>query len=113
MSGLFDELNSYSSTTFPEPRPFQVVAHERLRQGLRDGHRCQMFLAPTKTGTCLAEGPAILMVGDATKLAGRSDPSTILARIERARLPRCYCLRIPAATSKLTVATVGEVRAAG
>ena len=35
---------------FPEPRPFQDRAHEQLRQGVRDGHRCQLVLAPTGGG---------------------------------------------------------------
>ena len=35
---------------FPEPRPFQDRAHEQLRQGVRDGHRCQLILAPTGGG---------------------------------------------------------------
>ena len=35
---------------FPEPRPFQDKAHEQLRQGVRDGHRCQLVLAPTGGG---------------------------------------------------------------
>lgn len=40
----------YGSTTFPPPRPFQDAAHEALRQGVRDGHRCQMVMAPTGSG---------------------------------------------------------------
>ena len=31
---------------FPTPRPFQEEAHEALRQGARNGHRCQMLMAP-------------------------------------------------------------------
>lgn len=38
------------STTFPSPREFQERAHEALRQGVRDGHRCQMLMAPTGAG---------------------------------------------------------------
>jgi DNA repair protein RadD len=44
-----DELN-YSSTSFPPPRPFQDVAHEKLRQGVREGHCCQILMAPTGAG---------------------------------------------------------------
>lgn len=40
----------YENTTFPDPRPFQLVAHEELRQGVRDGHRCQMLMAATGSG---------------------------------------------------------------
>jgi len=35
---------------FPPPRPFQTAAHEALRSGARDGHRCQMVMAPTGAG---------------------------------------------------------------
>jgi DNA repair protein RadD len=44
-----DELN-YSSISFPSPRPFQDVAHEKLRQGFWDGHRRQILMAPTGAG---------------------------------------------------------------
>jgi DNA repair protein RadD len=36
--------------SFPTPRDFQQVAHEKLRDGLRSGHRCQMLMAPTGAG---------------------------------------------------------------
>ena len=49
---LFEDLRpNYSSACFPAPRPFQLTAHEALRQGLRDGHRCQMLMSPTGMGT--------------------------------------------------------------
>jgi DNA repair protein RadD len=35
---------------FPEPRAFQDAAHERLRDGVRNGHRCQMLMAATGAG---------------------------------------------------------------
>lgn len=35
---------------FPPPREFQQTAHEKLRQGLKDGHRCQGLMAPTGAG---------------------------------------------------------------
>lgn len=41
---------NYSSTSFPPPRDFQVAAHEKLREGHRAGHRCQMLMAPTGAG---------------------------------------------------------------
>ena len=37
-------------TTFPAPRPFQLSAHEALRQGFRDGHKNQIICAPTGAG---------------------------------------------------------------
>lgn len=47
---LFDDRPTYASACFPEPRPFQVTAHEALRQGRRDGHKNQMVMAPTGAG---------------------------------------------------------------
>ena len=47
---LFADSPQYETATFPTPRPFQEVAHEQLRQGARDGHRCQMLMAPTGSG---------------------------------------------------------------
>ena len=35
---------------FPEPRAFQATAHERLRDGVRNGHRCQILMAATGAG---------------------------------------------------------------
>lgn len=50
-AALFErETPNYSATTFPEPRPFQDTAHQRLRDGLRAGHRCQMLMSPTGSG---------------------------------------------------------------
>jgi superfamily II DNA or RNA helicase len=37
-------------TEFPEPRPFQVTAHESLREGFRQGHKNQIIMAPTGAG---------------------------------------------------------------
>jgi superfamily II DNA or RNA helicase len=37
-------------STFPPPRPFQLNAHEALRQGFRDGHKNQLIMAPTGAG---------------------------------------------------------------
>ena len=42
---------------FPPLRPFQITAHEALRQGVRAGHRCQLVMAPTGAGkSTLARG---------------------------------------------------------
>lgn len=35
---------------FPEPRKFQIEAHEALRQGFREGHKNQIIMAPTGAG---------------------------------------------------------------
>lgn len=49
-----DAVPDYSNTSFPPPRPFQQSAHEALRQGFREGHRCQLIMAPTGAGkSCL------------------------------------------------------------
>ena len=45
-----DETASYASSSFPEPREFQIAAHQALRQGVRDGHRCQVLMSPTGSG---------------------------------------------------------------
>lgn len=44
------EAVNYGSAKFPVPRPFQDTAHTALREGARDGHRCQMLMAPTGAG---------------------------------------------------------------
>lgn len=47
---LFEDSPTYASTCFPEPRPFQTTAHERLREGRRAGHKNQIVMAPTGAG---------------------------------------------------------------
>ena len=37
-------------STFPTPRPFQLTAHEQLRDGFRAGHKNQLIMAPTGAG---------------------------------------------------------------
>lgn len=44
------EAANYASTSFPAPRDFQTVAHEKLRHGRRAGHRCQQVMVPTGAG---------------------------------------------------------------
>jgi DNA repair protein RadD len=46
----FDDAPNYSSATFPPPRDFQSAAHEALRKGFADKHRCQLIMAPTGSG---------------------------------------------------------------
>ena len=51
MSELFErEAPRYDAASFPPPREFQNVAHDKLRQGVREGHRCQILMAPTGAG---------------------------------------------------------------
>jgi len=45
-----EDKPNYVSACFPEPRTFQNTAHEALRQGVREGHRCQAVMAPTGAG---------------------------------------------------------------
>lgn len=47
---LFNDAPSYDSTRFPAPREFQITAHEKLRDGIRSGHRRQLLVAPTGAG---------------------------------------------------------------
>lgn len=48
---LFEtERPRYDRASFPPPRDFQTLAHEALRQGVREGHRCQILMAPTGAG---------------------------------------------------------------
>lgn len=47
---LIEHEANYSLATFPEPRPFQETAHEKLRQGAREGNRRQMIMSPTGSG---------------------------------------------------------------
>lgn len=49
MSYVMDAPN-YASAKFPEPRPFQKSAREKLRAGFLAGHRCQMVMSPTGSG---------------------------------------------------------------
>lgn len=35
---------------FPTPRDFQIVAHDALRHGFREGHKNQLIMAPTGAG---------------------------------------------------------------
>lgn len=74
---MTDEPN-YLSAKFPPPRDFQSAAHDALRQGIRDGHRCQMLMSPTGSGKtylglriaheALAKGKRAIFVCDRTTL---------------------------------------------
>lgn len=44
------ELDGNLVDAFPEPRLFQITAHEALRQGFRNGHKNQVIMAPTGAG---------------------------------------------------------------
>lgn len=79
MSDLFEcDAPTYSGAKFPEPRAFQTAAHEALREGLRQGHRRQLVMAPTGAGKlylglrvcheALLKGRKALFVCDRTTL---------------------------------------------
>ena len=79
---LFESPLNYANTTFPEPRPFQVTAHEALRQGVRDGHQNQILMAPTGAGKsylglrlaheALLKGKCVVFVCDRTTLINQT-----------------------------------------
>lgn len=81
MGDLFEPA-VYTSARFPEPRAFQVDAHEALRQGVRAGHRCQVLMSPTGSGKtflglrvaheALAKGKRAVFVCDRTTLINQT-----------------------------------------
>ena len=50
MSAVLAPSGCDDGTTFPEPRPFQLSAHEQLRKGFKAGHKNQLIMAPTGAG---------------------------------------------------------------
>lgn len=72
----------YSSGKFPALRPFQITAHEALRDGDRNGHRCQLVMAPTGAGKtilamniiqqALIKGKRCMFVCDRTSLISQT-----------------------------------------
>lgn len=81
-AALFDLTPNYASASFPEPRPFQVTAHESLRQGRRAGHKNQLLMAPTGAGKsylglricheALLKGKRAIFVCDRTTLINQT-----------------------------------------
>jgi superfamily II DNA or RNA helicase len=79
---LIEHEANYSLATFPEPRPFQDTAHEKLRQGAREGNRCQMIMSPTGSGKtylamriiheALLKGKRAMFVCDRTTLINQT-----------------------------------------
>lgn len=82
MTRLFDDAPNYASTSFPEQRPFQLAAHESLRQGFRDGHKNQLIMAPTGAGKtylghriaheALLKGRSVVFLCDRTTLINQT-----------------------------------------
>lgn len=79
---LIEDAPHYGSTSFPEPRPFQVTAHQALRDGVRSGHKNQMLMAPTGAGKsylglrlaheALLKGKRAIFVCDRTTLINQT-----------------------------------------
>lgn len=46
----FEDVRPPSAGAFPVPRPFQLTAHQKLRDGIAQGHRKQILAAPTGAG---------------------------------------------------------------
>ncbi|MBK6906500.1 MAG: DEAD/DEAH box helicase family protein [Rhodocyclaceae bacterium] len=76
------EEANYASSSFPPPRDFQEVAHGKLRQGVKDGHRVQAVMAPTGAGKtylgmriiheALLRGHSAMFVCDRTTLINQT-----------------------------------------
>ena len=77
-----DAAPDYSAASLPTPRPFQESAHQALRQGFRDGHRCQLVCAPTGAGKtvlalrvaleALLRGKRVVFLADRTTLINQT-----------------------------------------
>jgi superfamily II DNA or RNA helicase len=50
MSEVLAPSECDDGSKFPDPRAFQIDAHQQLRQGFRDGHKNQLIMAPTGAG---------------------------------------------------------------
>lgn len=69
---------NYQSAVFPEPRPFQTSAHQKLREGVKAGHKNQLLMSPTGSGKtflglriaheALAKGKRAIFVCDRSTL---------------------------------------------
>jgi DNA repair protein RadD len=66
MSDLFPTPNTYC---FPPPRACQVVAIEKLREGLRAGHKNQLLVLPTGGGKTIA---SLMLIAESLKKLRRA-----------------------------------------
>lgn len=76
------EMPNYASAKFPEPRPFQKSAREKLRAGFIAGHRKQMVMSPTGSGKtilamfliqeALIRGKRVIFVADRRTLINQT-----------------------------------------
>lgn len=79
---LTDEEMNYETVSFPMPRQFQIDAHEKLREGAKNGHRCQIIMAATGAGKsylamrimyeALKKGKRALFICDRTTLINQT-----------------------------------------
>jgi len=79
---LFPASKSYAAAKFPPPREFQASAHQLLRNGVKQGHRCQVLMAPTGAGKtylglriaheALVKGNRVVFVCDRTTLINQT-----------------------------------------
>lgn len=79
---LFEDSPTYASAKFPPPRAFQTSAHEKLREGRRQGHKNQLIMAPTGAGKsylglriaheALLKGKRAIFVCDRTTLINQT-----------------------------------------
>lgn len=77
-----DAPPDYSAARLPTPRPFQESAHQALRQGFVEGHRCQLVCAPTGAGKtvlalrvaleALLRGKRVVFLADRTTLINQT-----------------------------------------
>jgi len=82
---MFD-LPNYQSAKFPEPREFQIRAHQALRDGVKAGHKNQLLMSPTGSGKtflglriaheALAKGKRAIFVCDRTTLIDQTSATS-------------------------------------
>lgn len=87
-SRLFaEEAPRYNGAQFPTPRPFQETSHQKLRQGLLEGHRRQIVSAPTGSGKtnlalriiheALLRGKRAVFLADRTTLINQTSAAAV------------------------------------
>lgn len=83
MRDMFNSgVPDYANATFPDPREFQVAAHDALRAGYAAGHKNQVIMAPTGAGKtylglriaheALLKGKRALFICDRTTLINQT-----------------------------------------
>ena len=62
------QRHGYVRMSFPEPRDFQLKAHEALRAGRAAGHRAQVLMAATGSGKCLGRDTPVMMADGSIRM---------------------------------------------